>query len=443
MNRQNWEGLALSTIATDADILAISLNYSLFHNQYLSVLKRMREDNPYAKIIVGGNHAPSLSGYPSISNIVNTIVLGNGELPLFSIIQKYQRGEKCERIIESSSFADQAETEELHNSEYFGFLDRMQLHRYDEMHKSYPAILYKGLPSRQVFLQRRCGFFCSHCAEDLTSYPSKFRVSIESTIKDIQYKNRGAKANQAYFLDPTFNIDRERVIELCKGLQKGAKDLIWGCKARIDLLDKEMISIMYQAGCRFIEVGIEATDRGTQKSIGKSILHDKIKSVLDYLTCIGISTQCNFILGLPIDDGNIIQRRIETAHKLMESYNILPCFWLFCPFPGSKLWSRLKIEREELNWDFLSILPVLRYGMIRHEYSFLPRQLTASQMTELLSYAWKMPANRIRNWLENNQLLGAALRELSTSFEEYTRSLFPNELGDFINSRFFIVNNRG
>ena len=67
----------------------------------------------------------------------------------------------------------------------------------------------------------------------------------------------------------------------CESKRKNPEDaFIWGCSARTDCVDEELIELMSKAGCRGIFFGIETGSRRMQKIIDKGLeLNDSAERV--------------------------------------------------------------------------------------------------------------------------------------------------------------------
>jgi len=68
-----------------------------------------------------------------------------------------------------------------------------------------------------------------------------------------------------------FTVDRKRVVAFCEALLESKEEFFWGCSARTDCVDEELIELMSKAGCRGIFFGIETGSRRMQKIIDKGL----------------------------------------------------------------------------------------------------------------------------------------------------------------------------
>ena len=79
-----------------------------------------------------------------------------------------------------------------------------------------------------------------------------------------------------------FTVDRKRVVAFCEALleKRKRREFIWGCSARTDCVDEELIALMAKAGCRGIFFGIETGSTRMQKIIDKGLeLNDSAERV--------------------------------------------------------------------------------------------------------------------------------------------------------------------
>jgi radical SAM superfamily enzyme YgiQ (UPF0313 family) len=68
-----------------------------------------------------------------------------------------------------------------------------------------------------------------------------------------------------------FTVDRKRVVAFCEALLESKEEFTWGCSARTDCIDEELIALMSRAGCRGIFFGIETGSVRMQKIIDKGL----------------------------------------------------------------------------------------------------------------------------------------------------------------------------
>ena len=86
-------------------------------------------------------------------------------------------------------------------------------------------------------------------------------------------------------------------------------------------LDEEIINLMVESGCLYIDVAIESgTDRITRDIILKPINFDHAKKMVAYARKKGIFVAANFIVGFPTESWQEIRQTIAFAEELNVNY---------------------------------------------------------------------------------------------------------------------------
>jgi radical SAM superfamily enzyme YgiQ (UPF0313 family) len=134
-------------------------------------------------------------------------------------------------------------------------------------------------------LGRGCPFSCTFCSTN-DFFRRNFRLkSPAQMIADMRRIRQTYGVNSFELVHDMFTVDRKRVVAFCEALleskRKNEEDaFIWGCSARTDCVDEELIALMSRAGCRGIFFGIETGSRRMQKIIDKGLeLNDSAERV--------------------------------------------------------------------------------------------------------------------------------------------------------------------
>ena len=197
--------------------------------------------------VIGGAHATALPE-EALAHF-DVVIKGEGETPWKEFLNDFEN--------------------DTINSVYFGkmnvSLKDLGVPNRDLIHENY------HFPS--LITSRGCPFSCSFCY--LTVYENrKYRtIPHESILQDLEYlkqqKNRLIVVTDENFIG--FNKrDYEDRKQLLKKMIARKFSFIWGCQASTNIAEQpELMSLMYQAGCRVVFIGFEAVDENTLKSINK------------------------------------------------------------------------------------------------------------------------------------------------------------------------------
>ena len=218
------------------------------------------------------------------------------------------------------------------------------------MKKYYHNILNKGNFSI-VITSRGCPFQCTFCLKDMWGSVYRKR-SVENVMEELRllYKKYGVRS--VYFQDLEFLLDRKRVMEICKRMVKERLDFIWGCTARVDSVDREMINAMKSAGCKFILFGVESINPVVLKNIKKAIIPRQVKEAVDLCKEVGIEASLNTMLGLP---GQIKESYTEGIMEMMSWKPHRVTTGITIVFPGTEMYEQARkqglVKRDNDTWE--------------------------------------------------------------------------------------------
>lgn len=119
-----------------------------------------------------------------------------------------------------------------------------------------------------------------------------------------------------------FTLNKEYILIFCKELKKlQITDLNWACSSRIDVIDREMIHSMAEAGCNNIFYGIESGSPKIQNLIHKNLEMNKIKEIIEEMVENGVNGIFSFIYGFPEETENELNQTMLLAYNIKRLYN--------------------------------------------------------------------------------------------------------------------------
>jgi anaerobic magnesium-protoporphyrin IX monomethyl ester cyclase len=154
-------------------------------------------------------------------------------------------------------------------------------------------------------------------------------------------------------MDDTFCIQEKRVEEFCKTLiQRGwHQKLSWWAQTRVDKISPALASLMKEAGCKTLSLGIESGVERILTLIKKEIRLEQARTAVRAVKQAGITARASFILGLPTETLSDSLKTISFALSLPLDF----CkFSLATPYPGTELWDIVIKEKGgslEGRWD--------------------------------------------------------------------------------------------
>ncbi|MBL7206063.1 MAG: radical SAM protein [Candidatus Aenigmarchaeota archaeon] len=257
---------------------------------------------------------------------------------------------------------------------------------------------YKPLVKRKPFLpvlsSRGCPYVCNYCPYK-AHYGNYRQRSIENIIKEIEHLvgNFGIKGIQ--FRDPLFTFNKNRSRDIALSMIEKKLDVQWGCETHFNFLDKDLIDVLYDAGMRSINVGIESSNPKILKNatrITSTIKHQE--EMIEYCNKKGIRVAAFYILGLPNDTEDSINKTIEYAKKLNTT---VAQFFISTPFPGTEFYEKMKKDVFTDDWEqFNSFTPVFKHKNLSCEQLLKLKEKAFVSYYFRPSYLFKFLSSKLR-----------------------------------------------
>ena len=177
------------------------------------------------------------------------------------------------------------------------------------------------LPYAEIFTSRGCPYHCCFCQVKFI-IGQKFRArSAENVLEEVDWLIKEYGIRSIVVLDDNFLVDKKRAITLMRGFKE--RNLEWKMIATaVFLLDDELLEIMHETGCRYIDCAIES---GTYRVLHE-IVHKPIKSFEQVIhnvrkaQSLGIYVAANFIVGFPGETWDEIRATLKFAEELDADY---------------------------------------------------------------------------------------------------------------------------
>jgi len=220
---------------------------------------------------------------------------------------------------------------------------------------------YKHLPVGTIMTSRGCPFHCVYCDRSIFGNAYRFR-SAKNVVDEIEMVVNRFGAREIRIWDDTFNARPERVIAICQEIINRGIKVSWTCLGRVNFITDELITWMKKAGGWQISFGIESGDEEVLKNIKKGQTKEMVRQALQICRKNGMGARGFFIIGLPGDTEETMQKTIDFAKSLPLD---VAGFYVTIPFPGTELTKtakktgELKIsEHDYFHYDqFLMNLP--------------------------------------------------------------------------------------
>jgi len=161
--------------------------------------------------------------------------------------------------------------------------------------------------------------------------------SIASIIEEIHLLKSDYNITYVYFNDELLMSSVGRTISLCEAFIKNKINIKWNCNGRLNYAKKNVLKIMKEAGCVFINYGIESFDDKILRNMNKALTTRQITSGIEATLEAGISPGFNIIFGNIGEDRDILMKGVDFLLQYddgSQMRTIRPV----TPYPGSPLY---------------------------------------------------------------------------------------------------------
>jgi len=288
--------------------------YDQTYNQTKCVARTAKKMMPEVLIVAGGP-TPTFSSEVVLTDCpeIDIAVRGEGEYTMYDLF-RYTQGEMALEEIPGISYRRGEEI--IHNPDRpLINIDGPRGAELDILPSPYESGILTGLEfGAGIQSSRGCVYRCTFCNGPMMfGFRVRFQ-SVERVLYELRIisENLGkhAMGRRVDLWDDNFCLDRARTRRLCEGIINEGLRLYLSCQIRADRVTKELLDLMYEAGIRVINFGLESAVprvlRNIKKANGKSpdfreekkYIED-IKWAVSYCKKIGINPNVSVMIGLP------------------------------------------------------------------------------------------------------------------------------------------------
>ena len=321
-------------IARDYDFVVVFTSTVGFAND-CRMARLMKEAKPDLKIAFVG---PPVQIQPAESldacEAIDFVVRGEFDYP----VVEYAQGKPLEQI-QNACFRKngevvlnpqrpQLQTEDLDKLPFASevYKRNLKIENY--------SIPYLLQPYISFYSSRGCPALCTFCLWPQTMSGHTWRVrSVDNVVAEVrQALKLFPQMKEIFFDDDTFNIRKDRAIEISKKFKP--LGFRWSCTARVHS-DYDTLKAMANGGARLFIVGLESGDPQILKNIKKGVTVEMARAFVKNCKKVGIKIHGDFIIGLPGETKETIQKTIDYAKELdVETIQVSVAH----AFPGTELY---------------------------------------------------------------------------------------------------------
>ena len=307
----------------------------------ITEIKRIKHEN--VKVIVGGSIITPMPELFMRNNMADVGVIGEGDGTVVEVIECLEKGRSLDDV-DGIIFRSGDRLYNTKPREYIRNLDELQfpyrkeffIDIYTEARSSDSLISAKK--KINILTGRGCPYQCTFC---FTEKSSRLR-SIDSVLDEIESLKEKYNVGHFVIQDDLFFLKKTRVREFCDKIHKRKIKITWRGTGRANLIDRELVRMVKEAGCTTIAFGIESGSPRILKRIKKQIAPDQVVNATKIISEEGLAPGGSFIFGLPGENHESIKESIDIIKELNKYRSGAGLFFFATPYPGTELYDEVK-----------------------------------------------------------------------------------------------------
>jgi anaerobic magnesium-protoporphyrin IX monomethyl ester cyclase len=319
-----------------SDVVGVT-STTLLYNSAKEILTIAKQTHPNAVTMIGGSHVSfwdenALNECPSIDIIVRR----EGEVTFLKLLKCIEAKNNFEGVLGTTVRAVDGKIIRNGDRPFFEDLDSLPVPAFhllplDSFHRMGKTIF-------PLTTSRGCVQWCDFCST-VRMFGRRYSMrSPKNVVDEIEMLHNKYGETQFTFYDDAFTVNRDHVIKMCEDIKTRKLNITWDCETRVDMVDKDLLETMRNAGCITVWFGVES---GSEKILGqmnKKIKLEETRQAFKIAQKAGLMTIASAVIGFPGETE-------ETAWETINFINSLNPddigFYVATPYPGTPMYDQV------------------------------------------------------------------------------------------------------
>jgi len=330
-----YEAFRARIARTPSEVIGVTAT-TLLYKSAMTLITIAKQTQPQAVTMLGGSHGTfwdenALNEYPSLDIVVRR----EGEQTFIELLERLQNQSGLSGLL-GITYRNKNKITRNADRPFIEDLDSLPF----PAHHLIPLknLKHNGKILFPLVSSRGCVYWCDFCST-VRMFGRGYRMrSAKNVVDEMQLVHDKYGVDQVTFYDDAFTVDRDRVMTICDELHARKLDMIWDCGTRVDMVDRELMKTMRDAGCIAVWLGVESGSEAILGAMNKSIKLDQTRLAYKTAHDVGLMTIANVVLGFP---GETEQTARETIRFVKELDPDDIGFYVATPYPGTPMYEQV------------------------------------------------------------------------------------------------------
>ena len=321
------------------DIVIMSLIAGYYQYQKMKSLSKAINNSKNRPFYVMGGYGPTPEPEFFLKKSgCDAVAMGEGEVTIAKLMEAIENKTSLRNVpgiawLEDGKLQQTPRAPLVHNLDSLDWapyeLFDMKTYRMLRMPKCAPTDFVMSMMSA-----RGCSFKCTFCYRMDPGYRKR---SAEDLLDEVEMLHKDYGITYVAFEDDLLMSSVVHTEEVCKEFLKRNLPVKWRCNGRLNYCSEELLQLMKDAGCVFINYGIESMDQKVLNNMKKGLRPEMIVRGIEDTLKVGMSPGLNFIFGNHGDNRETLKKTVDFLLKyddFAQKRTIRPV----TPYPGSPLY---------------------------------------------------------------------------------------------------------
>jgi anaerobic magnesium-protoporphyrin IX monomethyl ester cyclase len=313
------------------DMLGLT-STTLTYKSALEIIRIAKQVHPNCLTVIGGCHVSfwdknALKECPELDIVVRK----EGEITIVKVVERLEAGKDLNGVL-GVTYRKGEEIVQNPDRPYIEDLDSLPFPSHHlwplESLRKYGNIIFPLMTSRG------CVYWCEFCSA-VRMFGRGYRMrSAKNVVDEIEFIHKTYGAENFTFYDDAFTVDQPRVEEICRLLHERKLKVKWDCGTRVDMVTRDLLQKMKDAGCIAVWFGVEAGSQEVLNEMGKGFTATRTKKAFKMAQEIGLMTIASVVLGFP---GETRETAVKTVNFIKEINPDDVGYYIATPYPGTPM----------------------------------------------------------------------------------------------------------
>ncbi|WP_173977805.1 B12-binding domain-containing radical SAM protein [Magnetospirillum sp. UT-4] len=330
---ERYHQLAASGFADVLAVLIMSSTQSFRHD--CLTLRKIKEANPGVRSILYGSHPTFMAEACLKEDVVDFVVTREAEDTIRELLGHLLSGTSTADVL-GIGYRDGDGQPRINPVRPFLNMNDLPIPDRTLLpgNVDYFNPVVKRVPFATMFTSRGCPARCNYCTAPVF-YGNKTRARSAEKIIEEMRDIRRLGYREIFFRDETFSAYKGRNMQVYDRMRAEEMDFTWVANGRVDMIDREQMLAMKQAGCHLLKFGVETGSQELLDRYKKGTTIAQAEETFRLAREIGIDTHAHIIFGGPGETVETIGKTVDFVIDTLKATTAT--FGILTPYPGTEI----------------------------------------------------------------------------------------------------------